>query len=61
MESSMQQSLERSTATDGLQLAKLIKYTAQFHNPYIVKRLPIERIAATTLYNKNKKLLDKMA
>lgn len=61
MERNMQQSLERSTATNGLQLAKLIKYTAQFHNPYIVKRLSIERISATTLYNKNKKLLDKMA
>ena len=61
MVSSMQQSLERSTAIDGIQLAVLIKYTAQFHNPYIVKRLPIDRISAQTLYKTNKKLLDKMA
>lgn len=57
----MLQSPERRTAIDGLQLAKLIKYTAQFHNPFVVKKLPVERIAASTLYSKHKKLLDKMA
>lgn len=57
----MQQLQEKNETINGIQLAALVKYTAQFHNPYIVKPLPIQKISPITLYNKNKRLFDKMA
>lgn len=43
---------------DGLDAATYYKYFAQDNNPYIVRKLPLERIRAKTLYEKNKREFD---
>lgn len=52
------QSNDEITMT-GFLAATYYKYFAQNNNPYIVRTLPLNRISAKTLYNKNKKAFDK--
>lgn len=48
-------------AIDGAKAAAYYKYFAQYNNPYVVRKLPLERVSAKCLYNKNKEKFDKFA
>ena len=44
---------------DGLSAATYYKYFAQDNNPNIIRKIPLERVAAKGLYIKNKEVFDK--
>lgn len=44
---------------NGLAAATYYKYFAQDNNPNIIRKMPLERIAAKSLYTKNKDVFDK--
>lgn len=52
---------EKNVTIDGEFVAKYFKYFLQLKNPYVVYKLPVERVSSKSMYVKHKLAFDKFA